>query len=86
MNVNKRDARQLAIVLGCGVTNEAERMAVADQFAAMLYPPGSTDVDAKIIEFVDLVERAAANPQDYANSLPAVRSRVTWAEDMDPQS
>jgi hypothetical protein len=77
----QRGARQMAIVIGVDVTDDAERMKLADDFAAMLYPPGTASRDEKIIEFVSQVERAADNPQDYTSSLPATRARSTWAED-----
>ena len=67
----RRDARQMAIVIGCGVTDEAERMKLADDFAAMLFRPGDADRTRKTAEFVSQVELAADNPRDYTNSLPA---------------
>jgi hypothetical protein len=73
--VTKSDARQMAIIIGATITNEAERMLLAARFAALLFVPGDAFRAEKTCEFAEQVERAADNPQDYTSSLPATESR-----------
>lgn len=60
--VTLADVRQAAIIIGTGITDEPERAAVAEKFAALF---GTRFYTLDRNEFLSLVERVAECPQDY---------------------